>query len=66
MTGRWAERLFFLARRALPRRADHRRRRRLGQRGRRRCIFPPDGFSLDWYGQIFADPGWRRALDLLA
>lgn len=25
-------------------------------------IFPPQGFSLAWYGEIFADPGWRRAL----
>jgi putative spermidine/putrescine transport system permease protein len=24
--------------------------------------FPPVGFSLAWYAQIFADPGWRSAL----
>jgi putative spermidine/putrescine transport system permease protein len=24
--------------------------------------FPPVGFSLSWYGQIFTDPEWRRAL----
>ena len=24
--------------------------------------FPPQGFSLTWYGQIFADPSWRAAL----
>ncbi|MEO3384923.1 ABC transporter permease [Mesorhizobium sp. CAU 1741] len=24
--------------------------------------FPPQGFSLSWYGQIFTDPGWRSAL----
>jgi putative spermidine/putrescine transport system permease protein len=24
--------------------------------------FPPVGFSLAWYGQIFTDPEWRRAL----
>jgi putative spermidine/putrescine transport system permease protein len=24
--------------------------------------FPPRGFSLAWYRQIFADPGWRDAL----
>jgi putative spermidine/putrescine transport system permease protein len=24
--------------------------------------FPPDGFSLSWYGQIFLDPAWRAAL----
>ncbi|TKT77454.1 ABC transporter permease [Aquamicrobium sp. LC103] len=24
--------------------------------------FPPQGFSLAWYGQIFTDPGWRAAL----
>jgi putative spermidine/putrescine transport system permease protein len=25
-------------------------------------IFPPEGFSLAWYKEIFVDPGWRRAL----
>jgi putative spermidine/putrescine transport system permease protein len=25
-------------------------------------IFPPQGFSLAWYGQIFSDPAWRLAL----
>ncbi len=24
--------------------------------------FPPEGFSLAWYGQIFIDAGWRSAL----
>lgn len=24
--------------------------------------FPPEGFSLSWYAQIFADDGWRGAL----
>jgi putative spermidine/putrescine transport system permease protein len=24
--------------------------------------FPPDGFSLAWYGELFTDPGWRGAL----
>ena len=24
--------------------------------------FPPVGFSLAWYAQIFVDPGWRSAL----
>jgi putative spermidine/putrescine transport system permease protein len=24
--------------------------------------FPPVGFSMSWYGQIFADPEWRQAL----
>ncbi|WP_163270270.1 ABC transporter permease [Chelativorans alearense] len=24
--------------------------------------FPPEGFSMAWYGQIFTDPGWRSAL----
>ncbi|KZB59097.1 MULTISPECIES: ABC transporter permease [Thalassospira] len=24
--------------------------------------FPPQGFSLDWYAQIFTDDGWRQAL----
>ena len=23
--------------------------------------FPPVGFSLAWYAQIFTDPGWRNA-----
>jgi len=25
-------------------------------------LFPPQGFSLSWYGEIFADSGWRNAL----
>ncbi len=25
-------------------------------------LFPPEGFSLSWYGDIFAEPGWRAAL----
>lgn len=24
--------------------------------------FPPEGFSLGWYGEIVTDPGWRKAL----
>ena len=24
--------------------------------------FPPNGFSLAWYAQIFVDPEWRQAL----
>lgn len=24
--------------------------------------FPPEGFSLAWYGELFTDPGWRGAL----
>jgi len=24
--------------------------------------FPPEGFSLSWYGEIFSDPEWRNAL----
>ncbi len=24
--------------------------------------FPPEGFSLTWYAQIFTDPEWRSAL----
>ena len=24
--------------------------------------FPPQGFSLSWYGEIFTDDGWRNAL----
>ena len=24
--------------------------------------FPPKGFSLGWYGEIFANPEWRNAL----
>lgn len=29
---------------------------------RRSLTFPPEGFSLDWYVQAFADSGWRAAL----
>ncbi|MGH6947194.1 MAG: ABC transporter permease [Kiloniellales bacterium] len=25
-------------------------------------IFPPEGFSMSWYGEIFLDDGWRSAL----
>lgn len=28
----------------------------------RTLTFPPVGFSLDWYGQVFTDPGWRGGL----
>jgi putative spermidine/putrescine transport system permease protein len=28
----------------------------------RTLVFPPQGFSLAWYGEIFTDPGWRAAL----
>jgi len=24
--------------------------------------FPPDGFSLHWYGELFTDPGWRSSI----
>lgn len=24
--------------------------------------FPPEGFSLSWYGQLFTDPGWRTSI----
>jgi putative spermidine/putrescine transport system permease protein len=24
--------------------------------------FPPDGFSLSWYGELLADPGWRSSI----
>ncbi|MFH1806208.1 MAG: ABC transporter permease [Pseudomonadota bacterium] len=29
---------------------------------RKSLSFPPQGFSLEWYAQIFTDPGWRGAL----
>lgn len=29
---------------------------------RQSLTFPPQGFSLNWYGQIFTDPEWRNAL----
>lgn len=29
---------------------------------RQELTFPPKGFSLSWYGQIFANPEWRSAL----
>ena len=25
-------------------------------------VFPPEGFSLAWYAQVFLDPAWRAAL----
>jgi putative spermidine/putrescine transport system permease protein len=25
-------------------------------------LFPPEGLSLAWYGELFTDPGWRGAL----
>jgi putative spermidine/putrescine transport system permease protein len=30
--------------------------------GNRRLLFPPDGFSLGWYGELFLDAAWRGAL----
>src|SRR3990170_945278 len=24
--------------------------------------FPPEGFSLSWYGQLFTDPGWQTSI----
>ena len=24
--------------------------------------FPPDGFSLNWYGELFTDPGWLNSI----
>jgi putative spermidine/putrescine transport system permease protein len=24
--------------------------------------FPPDGFSLNWYGELFTDPGWQDSI----
>jgi putative spermidine/putrescine transport system permease protein len=24
--------------------------------------FPPEGFSLTWYGELFTDPGWRSSI----
>ncbi|TCL68132.1 ABC transporter permease [Rhizobium sp. BK251] len=29
---------------------------------RQTLAFPPQGFSLSWYGEIFANPEWRNAL----
>ncbi|WP_062226741.1 ABC transporter permease [Aureimonas frigidaquae] len=29
---------------------------------KRALTFPPQGFSLGWYGEIFTDAGWRNAL----
>jgi putative spermidine/putrescine transport system permease protein len=46
---------------AVPCRADLDRGRRVGQR-EKTLQFPPIGFSLAWYQQIVADPGWRGAL----
>lgn len=30
--------------------------------GTRSFVFPPEGWSLRWYANFFADPGWRGAL----
>lgn len=27
-----------------------------------RLVFPPEGFSLRWYGKVLSDPDWRAAL----
>ncbi|HET9672557.1 MAG TPA: ABC transporter permease, partial [Actinomycetota bacterium] len=24
--------------------------------------FPPEGFSLSWYGELVGDPGWRSSI----
>lgn len=29
---------------------------------KKRLLFPPEGLSLTWYGQLFADNGWRHAM----
>ena len=28
----------------------------------KQLVFPPQGLSLDWYGEIFRDTNWRNAL----
>lgn len=61
MTGRWASRLFFAAVAiflALPIIVVA----GVSVNAQKTLAFPPAGFSLDWYAEIFADPGWRQAL----
>jgi len=61
MTERWASRLFFAVVAiflALPIIVVA----GVSVNAQKTLAFPPAGFSLDWYAQIFADPGWRQAL----
>jgi putative spermidine/putrescine transport system permease protein len=61
MIARWAKRLFFLAV-ALTLAMPIAVVAGVSVNERKTLTFPPHGFSLGWYGQIFADPGWRNAL----
>lgn len=61
MTGRWARRLFFLVA-ALFLAAPITVVAGVSVNAAKSLLFPPDGFSIEWYRQIFVDAGWRRAL----
>jgi putative spermidine/putrescine transport system permease protein len=61
MSGRWAKRAFFLAVAAVLA-APIAVVAGVSVNERKTLAFPPHGFSLDWYGQIFTDHGWRNAL----
>jgi putative spermidine/putrescine transport system permease protein len=61
MTARWVGRLFFFLV-ALFLAAPMIIVAGVSVNAQKTLAFPPKGFSLDWYGQVFADPGWRSAL----
>ena len=61
MIGRWGARLLFFAV-ALFLLAPITVVAGVSVNAERSLLFPPEGFSLDWYRQIVADPGWRNAL----
>jgi putative spermidine/putrescine transport system permease protein len=61
MTGTWLRRFYFLAVAlflALPLVVVA----GVSVNEKQELTFPPVGLSFSWYGQIFADPGWRAAL----
>jgi len=61
MSGRWLKRLFFLLA-AIFLAAPITVVAGVSVNEAKSLIFPPEGFSTAWYKEIFADPGWRRAL----
>jgi putative spermidine/putrescine transport system permease protein len=60
MRASWATRLFFLAV-ALFLAAPIAIVAGVSVNEQKTLQFPPEGFSLAWYGQIMTDPGWRSA-----
>ena len=61
MTGRWAKRVFFVAV-VLFLAGPIAVVAGVSVNEKKTLTFPPQGFSLDWYAQIFTDHGWRSAL----